>query len=423
MILLDSVEGVSESEIRLPGVDEPVSNGGNKRAISNTIYTYYANFVVHFLDDVIRKKLPRTLQIENHKRYIAKQSVEQGKAHITKSGKEIFEKIFKPQFTCKCSKNCPQKIDVNRQKEIFDSYYNEYDWSQKTLFIRSNVIGREVKYRKSDLFPIIPKKIKNFTFEYRLIDSNNISQRVCREFYLNCIQITATRVSNAMRTKLTNPTAIDNRGKGESANKTSANDKLGVRKFIETIPGYETHFNRKQSQKIKSKSNLTVIELYREYKSLMESRHQNSVSEHIFRYILKNDEPEPAKSTKKATKKFFKPQDTCKCSKNCTQKINVDRQQEIFDKYYTEFNVTQQTWFLRSAIISKESPSTSKARNYTFDYTLTDSNGVWKFVCRNFFLNCIQITSSRISLALKSRLTNPNATDKRGKLSSKKSNK
>lgn len=34
-------------------------------------------------------------------------------------------------------KKCADKIDVVRQKEIFDDYYAMTNWTQKTLFLRS----------------------------------------------------------------------------------------------------------------------------------------------------------------------------------------------------------------------------------------------------------------------------------------------
>lgn len=85
-----------------------------------------------------------------HKATIAKQRVESGAARRTKT-KSIPEKKFIAQVVCECLDNkkqtegCPGKIGVERQKEIFDNFYQNMFWTQKTLYIRACVQRTQLK--------------------------------------------------------------------------------------------------------------------------------------------------------------------------------------------------------------------------------------------------------------------------------------
>lgn len=160
-----------------------------------------------------------------------------------------------PQTTCKClnkkkqQANCSIKIGVERQKQIFDMYYQSMIWTQKTLFIRSSVKRQQTKTKKSDNYPIVAIKSKNFNNIYSLCDENGIEHVVCRDFFLNCIQIKSSRVFSALGTMSNNPSATECRGKCSPANKTTENNKNSVRQFIDSIPKYESHYGRSNSQK------------------------------------------------------------------------------------------------------------------------------------------------------------------------------
>lgn len=242
-----------------------------------------------FLDAIVVKTRKRLRQPYLHKKFIEKQKVEQGKARITKGGRKIAEKIFKSKIICKCSKECPKKVDIMQQKSIFETYYNDCSWTPKTLFIRSSVKTKDVQKKKSVLFPIIASKKRMFNYEYNLQDSHGISQQVCRHFFVNCLQVTPTRINHALKTAIKNPSAKESRGSSAPVNKTNETQKDQVKQFINSIPAYESHYGRKETQKKYLHHNLNIIKLYREYCSIMEFRQLNAVSEHIFREIFNTE--------------------------------------------------------------------------------------------------------------------------------------
>lgn len=143
--------------------------------------------------------------------------------------------------------------------------------------------------KRSVLFPILATKIRNLKLDYSFIDSNGISQLVCRDFFLKCLQVTSSRVHYALKNANKNPSAKDNRGHFPSMNKTKEADENIVKEFIGSIPCYESHYCREKTNKKYLQPDLNIIKLYREYKTLMEFRHLPSVSENIFRKIFNTE--------------------------------------------------------------------------------------------------------------------------------------
>lgn len=231
----------------------------------------------------------RLRRYETHKNFLAKQRVERGLEHITKKKKVLIKKkMFKSQSSCKCSgviskMNCPQKITIARQKQIFDSFYGEMCWTQKTLFIRFCSKRQPVKSKKSNKYALIPLKRRDFRHTYTLIDDEGVEHEVCRDFFLNCIQITPNRVFGALNSFETNSSATEKRGIATSANKTSEFHHQTVRNFIDRIPKYESHYGRTDSQRQYLHHCLNLAKLYAENKGNCDPKKGECVSENIFR--------------------------------------------------------------------------------------------------------------------------------------------
>lgn len=183
-----------------------------------------SNFVKEY-NFIPARPRKRMRKYSAHKSYLAKDRVERGLERVTKRGRIISAKVFKPQIICKCLDNkkqklsCSLKIDVVRQEEKFKSY-QDMKWSQKTFFLRNCVKRTSVKAKKCNFSIDVAQK--KFNHVYTLIDANGAKQEVCREFFINCLQVTSNRIFNALKSIQSNAAAVDMRGKGVSGNKTSA---------------------------------------------------------------------------------------------------------------------------------------------------------------------------------------------------------
>lgn len=236
----------------------------------------------------------RIRKVHLHKSVIAKQLVERGAEHKTKN-KVIEAKVFIAQQTCKCTNkknqnvSCAEKINVARQEHIFNTYYNEMLWTQKTLFIRGHAKRQPVKTKKSLSFPIVSLKNREFNIVYSLTDDRGVQHDVCRDFFMNCLQITASRVLGAIRSDEKNPSASEKRGRNPPANKTKDTEIEAVRQFIDSIPKYESHYGRSDSERKYLHHSLNLSKLYHEYKENREKMNQTFVSDHIFREIFNTE--------------------------------------------------------------------------------------------------------------------------------------
>lgn len=136
-----------------------------------------------------KKSRKRTRNVEQHKISLQKSKVQGGLEHTTKSGKLVAAKVFYEQSECNCKNKCAQKIDVHRQKVIFESFYTLESWSKKRLFIRSLV---KTHHTKENFNPVTTKT--NVLYDYFLTNSSGNQEKVCLVFFLKCVQTTKTTI-------------------------------------------------------------------------------------------------------------------------------------------------------------------------------------------------------------------------------------
>lgn len=188
--------------------------------------------------NIAQKSRKRTRNPTKHKIQQKKLEVQSGEEYITHSGKIMQKKIFSPQSTCQCRRNCSERVNILRQREIFENFYKFENWTQKTLFLRTLVRKSDVKKNSS---PIIKLKNKHFVHSYYLHDSFEKQQQVCSGFLLKCLQICKSTLHSAINSAVTNEVAKDFRG-SLSHNKTKDSDILFVKEFIDKFPKYESHY-------------------------------------------------------------------------------------------------------------------------------------------------------------------------------------
>lgn len=256
-------------------------------------FVFFISFIFYCLSEesLPRKKLSRKRkkQPHLHKRNIAKQNVEHGREHVTKTGTKIPAKIFEGQIICKCQPYCSSKIDIARQEDIFNAYYEDSNKAQKTLLIRASIKMTPVAEKKDKFMPLIPQKKREYNFKYYLSDNMGMDHAVCRSFLLGVYKISPSAMNRAVKSAIKNPSASEKRGKSSSANRTSEQAKEGVRCFINRFPKYESHYGRSSSQKMYLNSNMNLAKMYKLYKEECERIEITAVSEAIFRRIFNYD--------------------------------------------------------------------------------------------------------------------------------------
>lgn len=228
----------------------------------------------------------RTRNPQNHKEAKRKKSVQLGEEHISKSGSIIKGKLFHAQECCKCKRKCTVKIDVQRQKDIFDEFYRFESWSKKRLFLWSLVQSHD---SKNKIVPVTQMKKIQSTNSYYLTDINCVTHQVCLNFLINCLQISRATMNRAINSRISNPTAVDRRGGYRNRNRhTIVNDILFLKTYINKFPRYRSHY---QSSKSSSTARYlpptwNIIRMFREYRLICCARKRRVLSEWMFRNIF-----------------------------------------------------------------------------------------------------------------------------------------
>lgn len=240
-------------------------------------------------ENTLPKPKKRIRQPTLYKKFLNKQKVQKGEEHFSPRGNVIPAKTFKVQEQCKCRKKCEEKIDVQRQYVIFQTFYKLESWSSKTLFLRGCVSRSEIRNRLSDLNPIRPLQNVSYNYTYKLLDHNGIEHEVCKHFFCTCLQITANQTNRAFGSIKSNPSAIERRGRAPPANKVPEDDILFVKQFIDRFPRYRSHYCRSQSNKWYLMPGMNLMKMYREYQIVCEFEERAIVTEHMFRYIFNTE--------------------------------------------------------------------------------------------------------------------------------------
>jgi hypothetical protein len=120
----------------------------------------------------------------------------------------------------------------------------------------------------------------------------NKSDRVCKLFFLNTLDISHSVVDNAhKKTQLPGVSSIDCRGKSDGcrSNKTS-DEKLDiVRNHIKSFPSVESHYCRKDSLKQYLDPSLNLQAMYKLYIQYCEKKGYEKVKIHIYRKVFNTE--------------------------------------------------------------------------------------------------------------------------------------
>lgn len=243
------------------------------------------NFVKGIATDCIKKSRKRTQNPTKHKSYEKKRKVQTGEEYITKSGRIIAKKEFYVQSECRCAKNCAKRIDALRQEQIFNSYHELKNWTQKTLFLQKTVVKLGAK---ENLNPIINQKEKKFTNKYYLTDETGQKHQVCFGFLMNCMQITQSKMRSVIKTMTCNEAAQENRGKFPSR-KTKESDVSYVKEFISKFPTYQSHYRLSPSNIKYLSPFLNIEKMYREYCLKCQFLRKKPVKIWNFRHIFNTE--------------------------------------------------------------------------------------------------------------------------------------
>nr|CAH7758675.1 unnamed protein product [Callosobruchus chinensis] len=187
-----------------------------------------------------------------------------GKAHKSKTGKQIEAKVMK-EGCAQCKKRCTERINQHTRENIFENYWSgSKSWDIKRQFILAHVKSKPPsRKRPVDGSRGIQRKQ---TISYSLT-INNESVAVCKVFFLNTLGISETVVRNALKKQEVGGfVSMDMRGRHVPANKIPEHVRDRVRSHIRSFPAYESHYSRTTTSKQFLGSELSIEKMYCLYK-------------------------------------------------------------------------------------------------------------------------------------------------------------
>lgn len=133
------------------------------------------------------------------------------------------------------------------------------------------------------------------------------------------------------------------------------------------------------------------------------------------------------KKVKEKEQKVFDLQVHCICKRKCAERIDVLKQQEIFQKFNEANDWPSQTRFLRALISCRSTaenlnPINTAKKENIYTYHFFDESGSLAPVCLSFFTKVLQVERTKVFRAVDTLKSNPNAIEKRGSSTNRRTN-
>lgn len=212
--------------------------------------------------------------------------------------KEFEAKSPKPVDCTKCRFQCTLYFTEEDRTALCKSYWGFADYKRQKDFSIKSVVAATPK-RKRERSNVNRTVSKSYYLE-----NAGGKHRVCANFFEKTLNISNGPITTGATGCFS---GSDKRGKKEPGNKTSEVDVSLVKEHIESFPAMESHYTRKQSNKMYLESGLSILKMYELYQSLCLERNATPVKQCTYRRIFCNN----------YNLSFFKPKkDLCAiCSK------------------------------------------------------------------------------------------------------------
>lgn len=197
---------------------------------------------------------------------------------MNSTGRLVQPKTYQ-EIVCSCSDKCSDKINADRQRTLFEHFYNFESYNLQTAYVYGliDVATKQRSYKKDNN----PSRRSN-TRLYHLTCENGGKVKVCKDFFKKVFKISDGRLTRILKTKVSGlPPPSDKRGKHAPPNKTSELKIAEVKDFINKFPAYQSHYSRKKNPNRKYLApDLSLGKIYNMYK--------NEVVEAVSQYVFSN---------------------------------------------------------------------------------------------------------------------------------------
>ena len=227
---------------------------------------------------------------ETWKKNVRKSMHLQGKEYVSQTGKVVPAKRMKPVACSKsqCRFKCSESIPEDKRQELFEVFYSLGSCKRQKEFVCANVQQRKtVTYLNEDNQPAQKKRQICRVFMFNV---EGTLHRVCKNFFLATLAMGGSYVSHAIQNSSSGVyTITERRGRARPHNKTSEVALERVKEHIASFPVAESHFARKDPQRLFLSSSLTAKKMYELYQEKCQQLGHQPVSQRKYRQVLSED--------------------------------------------------------------------------------------------------------------------------------------
>ena len=229
----------------------------------------------------------RKVNTDSWKQNVRKKRRQSGKSYMNSKGNAVPAKAIKTKKDCKnsCKYKCGTIFSDEERERIFNSFYSMNHQEQKHFFNKTT--HRETKQRCRTKKGHDSRRSFSFYY-YFFIDGNRY--RVCKQFYLTTIAVSARRISDFHQTK-DEETSTPSEPKWGKHTKKKVSDerKQFARDHINSFPRIESHYCRAVSKKEYLEASLNLQKMYELYEKKCEENAIDPVKFHMYRDIFNHE--------------------------------------------------------------------------------------------------------------------------------------
>lgn len=215
-------------------------------------------------------KLQKKRQLKGETRAVRKERKlkrNTGQEYTTRKGKTRAKRTIRPLK--KCRNKCQDKISENDRLQLFNQYWNIGEYNRRVSYLAGLMEIKKKEISRPRTMLTNRRHNRQYTVLYHFqIHGQNIP--TCKFCFIATFDETARFLGIVMQKKLANKSGIvplDRRGAKSPPNKRTEEDIENVRSHILSVPSYESHYTRRNSQKRYLPPHITLCDLYSEYKA------------------------------------------------------------------------------------------------------------------------------------------------------------
>lgn len=189
---------------------------------------------------------------------------------------------------CGCALRCFVAVPEAQRKRLFNGFWESASFDIQNAYIcgcvkvvhvtrRYTTSGNSSRRSKSRLY---------------FVNNGSVSVKVCKTAFLRIHAISNGRLDRALKASavLGGSPHSDQRGRHEPGNKTSENKRDLVKRHIESVPKYQSHYSRSANPHRQYLSpSLSLAKMYLLYKEKCAEDGEEPVSDWVYRKVFNEE--------------------------------------------------------------------------------------------------------------------------------------